>query len=469
MSHPLSLYKKIDSIGDIESAAVVHFDDIADDLSHSISDAFGADCNLFQISSSEAESLLAGTSPDILLITSLENRSKEERFDLCRRLRKRGYEGVILLVTDDIDFMGGTRHITSVGFDNYLLKNDDKTRLIDNIQWAILNRRRRNKFSIQFDNNPDMFFTVDRRGRIYDLNDGAAAGSNLTPKDIVNAGKRIDDLASLKCFKELIQPLIKKDNIDKVFSNTYEEGEAVAQVKTKIHNVSTIGLVATIVKTDITEAMYSNTMDILINSVTLLSHRDNYTASHSARVFYYASCIADKMGLLSDKRFIRDLYIAALLHDIGKIGVRDHILLKEGKLDDDEFADLAQHPIRGYELIQHYSFLHGAGELVRCHHERPDGRGYPDGLKGDEIPLGASIIAVADGFDAMTTCRPYRNSLDFEKVIAEIRDNLGVQFNKEVGEAFLSQITHTLVDEVHMISAKPLSEISREVISTILN
>lgn len=469
MSHPLSLYKKIDSIGDIESAAVVHFDDIADDLSHSISDAFGAECNLFQISSSEAESLLAGTSPDILLITSLENRSKEERFDLCRRLRKRGYEGVILLVTDDIDFMGGTRHITSVGFDNYLLKNDDKTRLIDNIQWAILNRRRRNKFSIQFDNNPDMFFTVDRRGRIYDLNDGAATGSGLTPKDIVNAGKRIDDLGSLKCFKALIQPLIKKDNIDKVFSNTYEEGEVVAQVKTKVHNVSTIGLVATIVKTDITEAMYSNTMDILINSVTLLSHRDNYTASHSARVFYYASCIADKMGLLSDKRFIRDLYIAALLHDIGKIGVRDHILLKEGKLDDEEFADLAQHPIRGYELIQHYSFLHGAGELVRCHHERPDGRGYPDGLKGDEIPLGAAIIAVADGFDAMTTCRPYRNSLDFEKVIAEIRDNLGGQFNREVGETFLSQITHTLVDEVHMISAKPLSEISREVISTILN
>ena len=469
MTHPLSLYKKIDSIGDIESAAVVHFDDLADELSSSISEAFGADCNLFQISSSEAESLLAGTSPDILLITSLEKRSKEERFDLCRRLRKRGYEGVILLVTDDIDFMGGTRHITSVGFDNYLLKNDDKTRLIDNIQWAILNRRRRNKFSIQFDNNPDMFFTVDRRGRIYDLNDGAAAGSNLTPKDIVNSGKRIDELTSLKCFKELIQPLIKKDNIDKVFSNTCEEGELTAQIKTKIHNVSTIGLVATIVKTDITEAMYSNTMDILINSVTLLSHRDNYTASHSARVFYYASFIADKMGLLGDKRFIRDLYIAALLHDIGKIGVRDHILLKEGKLDDEEFADLAQHPIRGYELVQHYSFLHGAGELVRWHHERPDGRGYPDRLKGDEIPLGAAIIAVADGFDAMTTCRPYRNSLDFEKVIAEIKDNLGVQFNKEVGEIFLSQITHTLVDEVHMISAKPLSEISREVISTILN
>lgn len=469
MSHSLSLYKTIDSIGDIESAAVVHFDEIADDLSSSISDAFSADCKLFQISSGEAESLLAKTSPDILFITSLENRSKEERFELCRSLRARGYEGVIMLVTDDIDLMGGTRYITSVGFDNYLIKNDDKTRLVDNIQWAILNRRRRNKLSIQFDNNPDMFFTVDRRGRIYDLNDGAAAGSGLAPKEIVNAGKRISDLGSLNCFNKIIQPLIKKANIDKIFTNTCEEGELTSQVKTKIHNVSTIGLVATIVKTDITEAMYSNTMDILINSVTLLSHRDNYTASHSARVYYYASFIADKMGLLSDKRFIRDLYIAALLHDIGKIGVRDHILLKEGRLNNEEFTDLAQHPIRGYELIQHYSFLHGAGELVRWHHERPDGRGYPDRLQGDEIPLGASIIAVADGFDAMTTCRPYRNSLDFDMVIAEIRDNLGRQFNREVGEAFLSQITHTLVDEVHMISAKPLSEISREVISTILN
>ncbi len=373
-----------------------------------------------------------------------------------------------MLVTDDIGLMGGTPYITSNGFDNYLLKNDDKTRLLDNIQWAILNRRRRNKFSIQFDNNPDMFFTVDNEGKIYDLNDGATAGSGMTPKEIVNSGKRVDEIGSLECFGDLIQPLIKRENIDKVFSHTSEEGELTAQIRTKVHNVSTIGLVATVVKTDITEAMYANTMDILINSVTLLSHRDNYTASHSARVFYYSSCIADQMGLTSDKKFIRDLYFAALLHDIGKIGVRDHILLKEGKLDDEEFADLAQHPVRGYELIQHYAFLHGAGELARWHHERPDGRGYPDKLKGDEIPLGASIISVADGFDAMTTCRPYRNSLDYDRVISEIKDNLGGQFHREVGEAFLSHITHSLVEEVQMIAEKPLKEISKEIIDTIL-
>jgi HD-GYP domain-containing protein (c-di-GMP phosphodiesterase class II) len=266
----------------------------------------------------------------------------------------------------------------------------------------------------------------------------------------------------------LIKPLIEADNIERVFRQSVEEGERISQIRTKIHNVATIGLTATIAKTDITEAIYSHTLDILINSVSLLSQRDNYTASHSSRVFYYCKHIAGKLGLTKNKKFLRDLYFAALLHDVGKIGIRDDVLLKPDSLNKEEFNDLSSHPVKAYRLLQPHSFLRGASELVRFHHERVDGRGYPDKLKGNRIPLGSSIIAVADSFDAMTTTRPYRKTLTYDKALSEISRNLGTQYNIDAGEAFLSVITPSLMDEVKNLSRRPLHAISQELISNIL-
>lgn len=463
------LFRKIETVNDIKTAALVYSGETAAACEKFIADALNPECKFFLFTHEEAETLLNRISPDVIFIFSEASRSRDKQFSLCQRLRSKGDEGIIIFVANDRSEIGGTPLITSKGFDNYLLYGNDKAQIHDTIQWAILNRRRRNKFSLQFDDNPDMCFTIDGKGKVFDLNERAANGSSYSPKEIVNNGISASELETLRCFEKVIQPLISEVNVNKEFSNIIEEGETVAQIRTKIHNVPTIGLVATVVKTDITRAMYSNTMNILINSVTLLSQRDNYTASHSARVFYYCSYIAEYMKPSDKGNFFRDLYLASILHDIGKIGVRDCVLLKQGKLEQCELDSMATHPVKGYDLLQNYIFLKGAGELVRSHHERPDGRGYPDRLTEEKTPLGAYIISVADSFDAMTTSRPYRSAMDYDDAVREISENLGHQYHYATGKAFLEIITPALVKEVLSSSQKPLSEISQEILSSLLH
>jgi len=463
------LFKKIETVNDIKTAALVYSGGTDAAREKFIADALNPECTFFRFTHKEAEALSNSIAPDVIFIFSEAGRSRDKQFSLCQMLRSKGDERIIIFVANKRSDIGDSPLITSKGFDNYLVFGNDKSQIHDTIQWAILNRRRRNKFSLQFDDNPDKFFTVDGKGKVYDLNEGAANGSSYSPKEIVNNGISASELETLRCFEKVIQPLICENNVNKEFSNTIEEGEAVAQIRTKIHNVPTIGLVATVVKTDITKAMYSNTMNILINSVTLLSHRDNYTASHSARVFYYCSYIAEYMKPSEKRNFFRDLYLASILHDIGKIGVRDSVLLKPGKLEQVEFDYLATHPVKGYDLLQNYIFLKGAGELVRAHHERPDGKGYPDGLTEEKTPLGAYIISVADSFDAMTSSRPYRTAMDYDDAVREIRNNLGHQYHYAIGKAFLEIITPALVNKVLSNSQKPLSEISEEILGSLLN
>ena len=463
------LFKKIETVNDIKIAALVYSGGTDAAREKFIADALNPECTFFRFTHKEAEALSNSIAPDVIFIFSEAGRSRDKQFSLCQMLRSKGDERIIIFVANKRSDIGDSPLITSKGFDNYLVFGNDKAQIHDTIQWAILNRRRRNKFSLQFDDNPDKFFTVDGKGKVYDLNEGAANGSSYSPKEIVNNGISASELETLRCFEKVIQPLICENNVNKEFSHTLEEGEAVAQIRTKIHNVPTIGLVATVVKTDITKAMYSNTMNILINSVTLLSHRDNYTASHSARVFYYCSYIAEYMKPSEKRNFFRDLYLASILHDIGKIGVRDSVLLKPGKLEQVEFDYLATHPVKGYDLLQNYIFLKGAGELVRAHHERPDGNGYPDRLTEEKTPLGAYIISVADSFDAMTSSRPYRNAMDYDDAVREIRNNMGHQYHYAIGKAFLEIITPALVNKVLLSSQKPLSEISEEILESLLH
>lgn len=464
----MQAYKKIETVNDIEIVALVSQNENIESITDAIFNVFQTECKLFPPDDETIEYLL-DSMPDILFICSTEPNCHDENFRLCSSIRECGYEGVILLVTNDASECGGILSITSRGFDNYLLISDSHDRIVDTIQWGIINRKRRNKFTIQFDNHPDILFTVDKEGRIYDLNKCATEDSSFSPKEVVNKYINISELGILECFESLIKPLITVGNRGKTFIDELCGcGESIFQVRTKIHNVSMMGLVATVVKTDITKTIYSHTMDILVHSVNLLSQRDNYTASHSARVFYYCTNITKKLGLSRNRNFIRDLYFAAILHDIGKIGIRDKILLKPSCLTKNEFNELITHTVKGYNLLQPYRFLKSAGELVRSHHERPDGMGYPGKIKGNKIPLGSRIIMVADSFDAMTTPRPYRKELSFEKATSEIRENLGTQFDREVGEAFLSIITPSLVKEVKNTSKKSLGLITQELVDTIL-
>ncbi|HOW36587.1 MAG TPA: HD domain-containing protein [Candidatus Omnitrophota bacterium] len=161
--------------------------------------------------------------------------------------------------------------------------------------------------------------------------------------------------------------------------------------------------------------------------------KDEYTRGHTERVTQFSLAIAHQMNANQTARFphkfFENLQNAALLHDIGKIGIPEIILRKAGKLTDEEYTIMKQHPQRGLEILKHIAEFKDALDGVRYHHERYDGKGYPYGLKAEDIPIAAAIIAVADTFDAMTTDRPYRAALPKEVAMEEIKRNSGLQFN----------------------------------------
>ncbi|MBD8070567.1 HD domain-containing phosphohydrolase [Bacillus sp. PS06] len=169
-------------------------------------------------------------------------------------------------------------------------------------------------------------------------------------------------------------------------------------------------------------------------SITL-EKRDSYTAGHSKRVTEYALAIADELQLTDKEK--RDLQLGAALHDIGKIGVPDRVLHKTGRLTPEEFHEIKQHPVYGDEIITNIKSLNHIRPIVRSHHERWDGGGYPDGISGEEIHLLARITCVADTFDAMTSDRPYRKGMSEQQASTIIKSESGKQFDPVVVEAFM--------------------------------
>lgn len=167
----------------------------------------------------------------------------------------------------------------------------------------------------------------------------------------------------------------------------------------------------------------------------VIDMKDRYTNGHSSRVAQYTVMLARELGI--DEETIDNYYCIALLHDIGKIGVPPEVLNKPGKLTDDEFRIIKSHSALGFNALKDISILPELAIGAGAHHERPDGRGYPKGLKGDEIPRVAQIIAVADTFDAMYSDRPYRKRMNFEKAVSIIRECRGTQLTEDVVDAFL--------------------------------
>jgi putative nucleotidyltransferase with HDIG domain len=188
--------------------------------------------------------------------------------------------------------------------------------------------------------------------------------------------------------------------------------------------------------------LYLDMKEAHINTVAALTSaidaNDPFTHGHSYRVSRYAIRVGRAMGLSAHDLEI--LEYGALLHDIGKIAIQHDILLKNGRLTDREFLTLKQHPTIGADIVENLKFLREAAVLVRYHHEQPNGRGYPEGLKGDEIPIGARVILVADAFDAMTSDRPYRKGLPLERVIDQLEKNRGEQFDHEITDIVLELI-----------------------------
>ncbi len=164
-------------------------------------------------------------------------------------------------------------------------------------------------------------------------------------------------------------------------------------------------------------------VDMVRALVNAIDQKDAYTSGHSNRVGYFARLLGAELGLSDDE--LQMLEWAALLHDVGKIGIRDDVLKKPGKLTDAEFEHIKEHPVRSYEVVRDIPQLEAALDGVRHHHEHWDGSGYPDGLAGDDIPRQARIIQVADIFDALTTSRSYRKAFDPEKALSILREEAG--------------------------------------------
>lgn len=184
--------------------------------------------------------------------------------------------------------------------------------------------------------------------------------------------------------------------------------------------------------------LYMRLEDSYLSTIIALSAaveaRDSYTIGHMHHISEYSTAIAKELGLGNEE--IADIRIAGLLHDLGKIGIPDNILLKPGKLSEAEYDIMKSHPTVGVRIVESIESLKNSSVIIGSHQEQYDGEGYPNGLKGVDIPLGARILAVADAFDAMTTTRPYRKAMSYKEAFEEIKRCSGTQFDPEVVKCF---------------------------------
>ena len=190
-------------------------------------------------------------------------------------------------------------------------------------------------------------------------------------------------------------------------------------------------------------ALFEETTEALANAIDA---KDKYTRGHSTRVSILSRLIAQEAGLSNEE--CEQVYFAALLHDVGKIGVPDDVINKPGRLTDEEFAQIKIHPVLGYQILSSIRQSPYLSVGAHYHHERYDGRGYPDGLAGEDIPKIARIIAVADAFDAMTSTRSYRDALERQRVRDEIANGMGTQFDYEYAAIMLRLIDSGVADEI---------------------
>lgn len=176
-------------------------------------------------------------------------------------------------------------------------------------------------------------------------------------------------------------------------------------------------------------------LNLVKSLISIVEAKHKYTKGHSERVHIISCFLGKQLGLRKSAREV--LHWASLFHDVGKISVPDAVLNKPGKLTEEEFVTIKQHPVVGYNVLSHIEQLHDSLPGIRHHHEKLDGSGYPDGLKGNDIPLAARIIAVADVYDALTSTRSYRPAMPADKALEIMREGSGKHFDPRVLQVFL--------------------------------
>ena len=230
---------------------------------------------------------------------------------------------------------------------------------------------------------------------------------------------------------EILTDAVNKCNLFQYIMKPFDPNELINVVESGIEKYNLSSSRSLMMK-DLRELFYKTIKSI---SATL-DAKDAYTHGHSMRVTLYSLMLA-KTLYPDDEEFLQNIEIAGLLHDVGKISIPQRIICKPGKLTDEEFQIMKSHPVCSEKLVDNIKQLGQIGTWVKAHHERWDGRGYPDGLKGEEIPLSARIVAIADTYDAMTSTRSYRKALEHMEAINEIERCKGSQFDPELAQKFI--------------------------------
>lgn len=200
--------------------------------------------------------------------------------------------------------------------------------------------------------------------------------------------------------------------------------------------------------------LFKDLKELFIGSLRALTNsidaKDKYTHGHSERVAFISHWIAERLSRQEplEEEKIHEIYLAGLLHDIGKIGIDEAVLRKNGRLTEQEFSRIRLHPSIGAGILREIKQMRDIVPGVLCHHERMDGKGYPNGLTGDQIPLTGKIVGLADSFDAMTSKRTYRDAMTIEQALAEIERGLGTQFDEKIGRIFLESDIYKLWDNI---------------------
>jgi HD-GYP domain-containing protein (c-di-GMP phosphodiesterase class II) len=310
---------------------------------------------------------------------------------------------------------------------------------------------------------------------LIDMDEQAAAILYNRLADEVNSGKealldsevdsafRYDWQSRIKNI--IAVPLFSKDKTEPQFANRTKNCSSIMGFMVAINRIGRQDFDSTDVKLFNSVAggcavfiengrLFKDLKELFIGSLRALTSsidaKDTYTHGHSERVAYISRWIAERLSRREpmDEEQIHKVYLAGLLHDIGKIGIEETVLRKDGKLTGQEFERIKKHPSIGAGILREIQQMREIVPGVLCHHERVDGRGYPSGLVGDEIPLTGKIVGLADSFDAMTSKRTYRDALTVGQALAEIEKGLGTQFDEKVGRIFLDSDVSELWDVI---------------------
>ncbi len=320
------------------------------------------------------------------------------------------------------------------------------------------------------DHTPIAYVILDRHYRIHYINESFATLRQLDMKTTIgnrcynlsNGGVRCRQCAVAKAIATGEQAFLTRKDVLQNGKIRFIDDYAIplqldAEGKVEFVLEIMIDRTAEMLMREQRNADYDEILAIL---TTLLAAKDGYTAKHSENVRKLSLNFARALGLSTDEVF--EISVAASLHDIGKVQIADQIINKNGKLTEQEYSKMKTHPVKSYNMLEGLTSFGKIRDIARHHHERMDGRGYPDGLSGDEISIGSKIVAIADTYDAITTTRSYRVANTHDHALQEMRRVSGSQLDTKLVEAFAEMDFDHLVDSAYDISeGKPGVQVER--------